>query len=758
MTLIEVLVTLIIIGILVGITAMGFFIFQQNFTTDVSQGYQSQVISAEINYAQANGSFTSSPTQLGTYSHVFTIVNGPVTSTSQVSIAVDATTGQLGVASMNQAGTCFAQRVDLPINGGTRTTVSLSANAACDGASTITNPVVLAGAPTITSVTPASGSIAVTWTPSATQLGNAVVTGFTAVATPGGASCSASASSTACTITGLTNGTGYSVVVTPTTTAGPGTPSAPSATVTPAGVPGVPLDVSATDAQNAQSTITWTAPPSNGATITAYTLTDSAADTWTTSATTACGSTSSCSYVATGLTNGSPYTFTVTATNAQGTSSISSPSNTITPVTTPGAPTGLTAVAAAYAATLSWTAPASTGGSDIQWYAISDTAGDAWTTDPTSACGSTSSCSYTTPSTLTAGTAYTFSVAAANAAGTGASSGTASATPFAAPSAPTALTATTGVASVSLTWTTPVSNGGSAITGYAIKYSTDATTWVTATANTNSTSTSYTVTGLSNATTYDFEVAAVNVYTTGTYSPYVQQPTASAPSAPSITSASPVGSGSSNQITATWNAPASNGGAAIISYTATAGGQTCTTTSTTCTISNITLDTTDGGSAVGVTVAATNAVGSTSSTSVSVTMPRLVLYGARGECLSGAFPNSWLTSADGLHHLVVNGTSYPGRLILWHQGTVIWSNPTGTGGTRLCMQGDGNVVMYNSSGTAVWSNAKAGSGTSNVLIMQNDGNLVEYSCASPVSSGTSLSAWCPSGNETVVWATNTSGK
>lgn len=87
-----------------------------------------------------------------------------------------------------------------------------------------------------------------------------------------------------------------------------------------------------------------------------------------------------------------------------------------------------------------------------------------------------------------------------------------------APSAPTGLSGTAGSDQVSLTWAAPSSNGGSAITGYAVEYSSNGgSTWSSPVA-TGSTSTSYTVTGLTGITNYVFQVAATNAVGTGTYS------------------------------------------------------------------------------------------------------------------------------------------------------------------------------------------------------------------------------------------------
>ncbi len=86
-----------------------------------------------------------------------------------------------------------------------------------------------------------------------------------------------------------------------------------------------------------------------------------------------------------------------------------------------------------------------------------------------------------------------------------------------------------GNAQVSLQWDAPASDGGRAITGYAVQRSTDGQVWTTAIGNTSSDGRTATVTGLTNGTSYVFRVAAINTSGQG---PWSQGSAAVAPTAP----------------------------------------------------------------------------------------------------------------------------------------------------------------------------------------------------------------------------------
>ena len=179
-------------------------------------------------------------------------------------------------------------------------------------------------------------------------------------------------------------------------------------------VPGAPT-IGTASAGNTQVVITFTAPVSNGGSvITGYTVTSSPGN--------FTGTGSASPILVTGLTNGTAYTFTVTATNAIGTSLASSASNSITPSTVPGAPTGVSATTGNAQATVTFTAPVSNGGSAITGYTV--------TSSPGNFIGSGSSSPITVTG-LINGYANTFTVTAINAIGNSlASSASNSVTPL----------------------------------------------------------------------------------------------------------------------------------------------------------------------------------------------------------------------------------------------------------------------------------------------------------------------------------------
>jgi len=133
----------------------------------------------------------------------------------------------------------------------------------------------------------------------------------------------------------------------------------------------------------------------------------------------------------------------------------------------PGPPTGVSARAGDRSATVTFRAPASNGGSPITRYTVT----------PSPACsactGLTARNTSSTVRGLTNGTAYTFRVTATNAVGAGAASVRSKVvTPARAPGAPVIGNASSGVAGGTINavarWTSPLSNGGSAINGYLV--------------------------------------------------------------------------------------------------------------------------------------------------------------------------------------------------------------------------------------------------------------------------------------------------
>lgn len=282
--------------------------------------------------------------------------------------------------------------------------VSVSAiNAGGTGPAGMAGPVIPASVAPATPgrprVTAGNGQVLVSVTPGS---GGGTPDSYVATASPSGASCTVAVPATSCAITGLTNGTDYTVTVVAKNAAGSSTASTASAAVEPdadlpeaPATPGTPVVTS--DDRSAKVTVT----PGTGG---------GAPDTYTVSAS---PGTASCevkapatSCVVTGLTNGTAYTFTVTASNRGGVSSASAPSAPVTPaIPAPAQPASVEVLAGDGTATV--VVNPGTGGGAVSFYRVAAAPGGAW-------------CSISPPALacevkgLDNGTAYTFTVTAYN--------------------------------------------------------------------------------------------------------------------------------------------------------------------------------------------------------------------------------------------------------------------------------------------------------------------------------------------------------
>ena len=259
------------------------------------------------------------------------------------------------------------------------------------------------------------------------------------------------------------------------------------------------------------------------------------------------------------LMNGTGYAFEVRARNRVGAGAAATA--TTAPVTIPHPPQNFTATPGDGAVTLTWEASPDDGGAAIIRYeyrfaesipALDDAA---WT--------SAGLALSATRGNLTNGTEYFFMIRSVNRIGPGAQI-IAQATPMAAvtaPGAPRNLTATPGDGAVALAWQAPASDGGAAVTGYRYRYAEGATVPAGTAWNAAGRVLSLTVGDLGNGTDYTFQVRARNRVGAGAAAIVTTAPVTIL-DAPRNLTATP-GDGT---VTLAWQAPASDGGAAITGY------------------------------------------------------------------------------------------------------------------------------------------------------------------------------------------------
>ena len=208
--------------------------------------------------------------------------------------------------------------------------------------------------------------------------------------------------------------------------------------------------------------------------------------------------------------------------------------------------------------TATWTAPTSNGGSAITGYNVVLTSVDGTqnftVTFPT----------LTIPN-LNPVTEYTVNVSAVNAIGSSSTVADSITTSAVVPSAPRTVESTVSGTTVNSTWIAPASNGGATVTGYiaALKNATNNATLATQ----NVTSTNASFAGLDRAQSYYVVVSAKNTVGTSTTSnsANVRIPAI----APSVVQSANLELLGATAITATWSAPANNGGANVTGYTVT---------------------------------------------------------------------------------------------------------------------------------------------------------------------------------------------
>ncbi len=281
------------------------------------------------------------------------------------------------------------------------------------------------GRPTgVTAVVSGADGLSVSFLPPASN-GGKVVKGYRATCSSdtGGVSRTVAGSASPVRVGSLTGGARYRCVVRAVNADGVGPASIGSTFVIVPGPPSKPYGLTVTVADGPRLRVAFKAPVSDGTSaITEYEARCVSGTTLTTT-----GKSTVSPVVTAVVQPGLAYRCKVRAKNAYGTG-LWSAFSAATTVTGVGAPTALVATAGDTQVALTWTAPASDGGSAITDYIVQYrvTGAGSWSTFA----DGTSTAATATVTGLTNGTGYDFQVAAVNAAGTGIYSTSVTATPI----------------------------------------------------------------------------------------------------------------------------------------------------------------------------------------------------------------------------------------------------------------------------------------------------------------------------------------
>ena len=240
------------------------------------------------------------------------------------------------------------------------------------------------------------------------------------VSSRGGQSCVWTTGPLSCVVTGLTDGDSYTFTVVATNSVGSSVASPASNAVVPAvSAPEAPVSLSVVPG-NTTVELSWSAPVDNGSTIVGYNLYEGLSSGGE-SATPVNGSVliTTTQVTVSNLTNGHAYYYNAKAVNTAGTSAASNEVWAIPSPTVPGVPTNVTASPLGNeSAVVTWTPPASMGGSAVSAYTVTPYLGAS--AQPTTSFGPTANSGTVTG--LIPGSAYTFTVEALNASGSSAAS------------------------------------------------------------------------------------------------------------------------------------------------------------------------------------------------------------------------------------------------------------------------------------------------------------------------------------------------
>ncbi len=556
--------------------------------------------------------------------------DGGSTVTSYTATASDITDPSSG--DLTRTGTRSPLTVPGLVNGNRyRLTVSATNAVGTGPDSTMSEPVAPAtvpGAPTIGTVTAKNAKAVVDFSPPSTNGGESI-TGYTVTATdlttPANGRQVQTAKWSPVSMTGLTNGDTYQFTVAANNADGTGPVSALSQPVVPGTVPGAPVIGSATAGSNS-AVVSFSSPVSDGGLpIVDYVVTATDATTPTNGG--QVQTVTSSPVTVTGLTNGDVYKFNVGAVNGVGPGPTSGKSNWVVPSTVPGAPTIGIVTAKNAKAVVDFSPPSTNGGDGISGYTV--TATDL-TTPANGGEVQMAKKSPVSMTGLTNGDTYQFTVAANNAVGAGPVSALSQpVVPGTVPGAPVIGSATAGSNSAVVTFSPPVSDGGSPIVDYVVT-ATDATTPTNGGQVQTVTSSPATITGLTNGDVYHFTVSATNVVGPGPKtdkSNWVVPSTV--PGAPTIG----IVTAKNAKAVVDFSPPTSDGGAAVSGYSVTAtdlttpanGGQVQSAKKSPVTMTGLT-----NGDTYQFTVTATNVSGTGPSSDQSDTVVPSSVPGAPG--------------------------------------------------------------------------------------------------------------------------------